>query len=153
MEDTIRTFVESRGFSLFVTSFFGISAILFVYNAYREARRHVITCIAPAVSIVMSALSWSDHIETIRVFDFLALSSAFGASWAVAIVAGTFDHVQLDGFDYLPVLLSLGSACVTVVNVVRNINQGTLCCLFICIAMLIASVKNTFFTGKIYSRD
>ena len=148
MEDTIRAFVESRGFSLFATSFFVISAILFVYNAYREARRHVITCIAPAVSIVMSVLSWSDHIETIRILGFLASSSAFGASWAVAISAGTFDHVQLDGIDYLPILLSLESTCVTVVNVVRNINQGTLCCLFICIAMLILSIKDTFFRGE-----
>lgn len=153
MEGTIRTFVESRVFALFATSFFVISAILFVYTAYRKARRYIITCIAPAVSIVMSVLSRSNHIETIRILDFLALSSAFGASWAVAIFAGTFDHVQLDEIDYLPILLSLGSTCVTALNTIRNINQGTLCCLFICIAMLIASVKNTFFTGKICSRD
>lgn len=153
MEGTIRTFVESRVFALFATSFFVISAILFVYTAYRKARRYIITRIAPAVSIVMSVLSRSNHIETIRILDFLALSSAFGASWAVAISAGTFDHVQLDGADYLPILLSLGSTCVTALNTIRNINQGTLCCLFICIAMLIASVKNTFFTGKICSRD
>lgn len=152
MEDTIRTFVESRGFSLFVTFFFVISAILFVYNAYREARRHVITCIAPAVSIVMSALSRGNYIETIRILDFLALSSAFGASWAVAISAGTFDHVQLDGTKYLSILLSLGGTCVTAINAVCNINRETLCCLLICIAMLILSVKDTFFTGKIRSR-
>lgn len=148
MEGTIKTFVESRVFALFATSFFVISAILFVYTAYRKARRYVIPCIAPAVSIVMSVLSRSDHIKMIRILDFLALSSVLGASWAVAISAGTFDHVQLDWADYLPVLFSLGSTCVTALNAVRNINQGTLCCLFICIAMLIPSVKNTFLHRK-----
>lgn len=145
MENTIRTFVESRGFALFATSFFVISTILFVHHAYREARRYVIPCIVPAVSIVMSVLSRSDHIETIRVLDMIALSSAFGASWAIAISAGTFDHVRLDGTKYLSISLSLGSTCVTAINAVRNINRETLCCLLICIAMLILSVKDTFF--------
>lgn len=148
MENTIKTFVESRGFALFATSFFVVSAISFVYNAYCEARRYVIPCIVSVVSIVMFFFSLSDHIKIIRVLNFLALSSAFGASWAVAISVGTFDDVQLNGANYLPILFSLGSTCATAINTVCNINQGTLCCLFICIAMLILSIKDTFFMRK-----
>jgi membrane protein len=145
MENTIKAFIESHNFSLFYISFFIIAAILIVYNAWRTARRYVIPCIAPIVVIFISVLSDNDHIGMIDILKTLALSSAFGASWAVAISAGVFKQMRLNRVELIPIYFSMMGTCISAVYAVRNTNQGTLGCLFICVVMLILSVKNTFF--------